>query len=182
MTTEEIVARIIDRYEGDIFTEDPVDTGGATKYGITLRTLRYYRRRVAGDPSLDVTVADVRALGRGEAIDCGVTVFASETYLDLISDWRLRYAGLDYAFHSGWVPAIRSLQRACGGLVVDGVFGPKSQQAVAQHRIPTLLGLKIATARAELMQDLIRRKPTQKKFAFGWWVRVTDVQRVLSGE
>lgn len=181
MTTEQIVAYIIDNYEGKIFTEDPVDSGGATKYGITLRTLQYYRRQLAGDPFLLLTSADVERLTRREAIDVGVRVFAREPHIDLIADDRLRFAALDYALHSGWSVAIKSLQRACG-VVVDGIFGPVSQNAVMQHPNVVLLGLQTVTHREVLMQDLIRRKPSQKKWAFGWWVRVTKVQQILLGE
>lgn len=180
MTNEEIVAYIIDTYEGPIFTEDPVDTGGATKYGITKRTLEHYWRTVSGlGDMIEISVEQVKQLSREEAIRVGVAVFVVESGLAAIADWRLRFAAVDYAFHSGWVPAIRALQKACGGLVVDGVFGPHSQASVNAHPNSALLGLRLVTHRAKLMQAIIEREPTQKKWAFGWWRRLTKVQDVL---
>lgn len=180
MTTHEIIGRIIDAFEGDVFTEDPHDPGGPTRYGVTLRTLQYYRRRITGNDALVCTAEDVRTLSRGEAIDIGVSIFAGESQLGLILDPRLRFVALDYAFHAGWVPAIRALQ-AAAGVTVDGIFGPISQNAVNRHPSPVQLGLRVLTTRAEAMHRLLRQRPAMReRFTLGWWVRLTVNQRQLA--
>jgi len=55
---EEMTAEIVRREGG--FVNDPDDPGGATKYGVTIHTLRALRGRA--------TVADVQALTEAEAI------------------------------------------------------------------------------------------------------------------
>ena len=55
---EEMTAEIVRREGG--FVNDPDDPGGATKYGVTIHTLRALRG--------PATVADVQALTEAEAI------------------------------------------------------------------------------------------------------------------
>lgn len=170
---------IVDAFEGDVFTDDPADPGGATRFGVTLRTLQFYRRRLTGNAALVVTAADVAAMTRAEAIDIGVSIFAVESGLAFILDPRVRFVALDYAFHAGWDAAIRALQTA-SGVVVDGRFGPLSQNAVNRHPSPVQLGLQVLTRRAEAMQRQLRAKPLMQKFTLGWWARITTNQQQLA--
>lgn len=172
---------ILRMFEGEVFTEDPIDTGGATKYGITLRTLRAYRSRRAGR-NVDVTPGDVAALGEPEAVAIGVAIFAEESHLDLIRDAKLRLACLDYAFHAGWVPAVRSLQLVVApNIVIDGIFGPQTAGAVNRLRVPSLAAEAVCTIREQRLIDRIRTHPDQKRFASGWWTRVSTIRSVIEG-
>jgi len=56
---EEMTAEIVRREGG--FVNDPDDPGGATKYGVTIHTLRALRGRA--------TVDDVKALTEAEAVE-----------------------------------------------------------------------------------------------------------------
>jgi lysozyme family protein len=178
MTASEIVAFVIDTFEGWRFTDDPVDTGGATKFGITLRTLQYCRRKWTGDPRLVVTKADVKALTRDEAIRCGVFAFMDEPHISDLADWRIQLIVYDYGFHSGQPRAIKALQRAVD-VPADGIIGPQTRVAVAVAD-PLLATLRVLTEREEFMQDLMDRKHTQRKYMFGWWRRTTKLQRVIA--
>lgn len=173
------VGFILDTFEGDVFTDDAADPGGATRYGVTQRTLQYYRRRLTGNDALVVTAQDVAAMTRAEAIDIGESIFAVESGLAYIIDARVRFIALDYAFHAGWVPAIKALQAAVG-VTVDGIFGHVSQNAVNTNRAPVTLGLKVLTRRAEAMQRQLRARPQMQKFALGWFARITTNQRLLA--
>jgi lysozyme family protein len=62
---ETIVAR-----EGG-YVNDPDDPGGATKYGVTIGTMRRLGLDLTGDGR--VSVADVRALSRDQAVDIFIT-------------------------------------------------------------------------------------------------------------
>jgi len=170
---------ILDTFEGEVFSNDGADPGGATRYGITQRTLQYYRRALTGNPALVVTAADVATMTRGEAIDIGVSIFAVESGLALILDARLRFVAVDYAFHAGWDAAIRALQAGVG-VAVDGHFGPISQNAVNRHPSPVQLGLQVLTRRADAMQRQLRAHPRMQKFTLGWWARITTNQRQLA--
>ncbi len=173
------IAFILDTFEGDVFTDDAADPGGATRYGVTQRTLQFYRRQLTGHATLVVTAADVAAMTRAEAIDIGVAIFAVESGLAHILDPRVRFVALDYAFHAGWVPAIQALQTAVG-VAIDGRFGPLSQNAVNRHPLPVQLGLQVLTRRADAMQRQLRARPAMRKFALGWFARITANQRQLA--
>lgn len=174
MTTPEIVKFTIESFEGRLYTDDPVDTGGATKFGITRRTLAYYRGR-------PVTKQEVKDLTLGEAVAIGVQVFATEPRIDQIPDWRVRLAVYDYGFHSGHVRAIKSLQSSLHGLDQDGVIGPLTIikcEAFGDH---VKLAMRVLTSRQEFMQGIMERKPAQRRFMLGWWKRTSTLQRLIVG-
>lgn len=179
LSNEEIVRWVIDNFEGHQFTDDPIDTGGATKFGITLRTLQYYRRIMTGQPNLIVTKADVNNLTINEAVKIGMSIFMMEPHIHELPDWRLRLIVYDYNFHSG-VRAIKDLQRRIG-VKADGVIGPLTLKSINGISNLILLAYQVLTVREEFMQELMEVKPTQKKFMFGWWRRTTKLQRILSG-
>ena len=177
MTTDEIVGYVIDTFEGKLYTDDPVDTGGATKFGITRRTLEYYRRKITGDPTLQVTKQDVKNLTRTEAVDCATFVFAHEPGIDQIPDWRVRLVVFDYGFHSGSRRAIKALQKAVSA-TEDGLLGPLTLAALEVS--PDLpITFQILTAREEFMQRIMEANHTQRRFMLGWWKRTTQLQKVV---
>lgn len=180
MNTAAVVRYTIENFEGKLYTDDPVDTGGATKFGITQRTLQYYRRKVSGDPNLIVTKTDVSNLTIEEAVACGVEVFAVEPRIAEISDWKIQLLVYDYGFHSGQPRAVRTLQQAVG-TTADGVLGPQtlgSVDAMAGNSFGLLrVALVVLTDREAFMQDIMERKQMQRRFMLGWWKRTTTLQR-----
>lgn len=186
MNTAAIVRYVIETFEGKLYTDDPVDTGGATKFGITLRTLQYYRRKVTGNQQLVVTKSDVRNLQIEEAIACGVEVFAVEPRIAEIGDWRMRLLVYDYGFHSGQPRAVRALQEALD-VAVDGALGPATLAAAGNavsvpHDDGLLVALKVLTSREEFMQSIMEQRETQRRFMLGWWKRTTKLQRLVLQE
>lgn len=181
MDTPAIVRWVIDTFEGHLFTDDPVDTGGATKFGFTLRTIQYARRKWTGNPALIVTKADVRNLTIEEAVRIGVEFFMEEPQIDRIPDWRVRLVVYDYGFHSGQDRAVRAMQSWLTGVVVDGRIGPATI-AAAGAADPVLLTFRILTDREEFMQRLMDAKPSQRRFLLGWWRRTTALQRLVVAE
>lgn len=179
-TITETAAWVIDTFEGHLYTDDPVDTGGATRHGITLRTLQAYRRLKTGNPHLVVTKTDVRNLSVDEAIAIAVFKFAVRPGIDLVPDWRVRLVVFDYGFHSGPPRAVRELQRALGGLDPDGEIGPKTLAALAHDPDPRQTAWLVLTAREEFMQAIMERRATQRRFMLGWWKRTTQLQRLIS--
>jgi len=61
MTADDIIANII-REEGIVYTDDPEDKGGPTKFGITLETLQQWRP--------GSTISDLQNLTIVQAHDC----------------------------------------------------------------------------------------------------------------
>lgn len=181
MTIEESVTWVIDTFEGHLYTDDPVDVGGATRHGITQRTLQWYRRKVSGDPTLKVTKDDVRNLGLAEAVACGVEAFAREPRIAEILDWRVRLVVYDFGFHSGQGRAIMALQQSMSMPTseVDGKLGPLSLFKVNGWYDHKALAFDVLTDREEFMQGIMERQNAQRRFMLGWWKRTTKLQRLL---
>ena len=122
---EKITAEIVRREGG--FVNDPDDPGGATKYGVTIHTLRALRG--------SATVADVKALTEAVAIFKG-QYFERPKINQLPAP--LQASVYDMQVNAG-ANAIKILQRLAAEfgvkLAVDGVLGPKSIGAIDRiHR------------------------------------------------
>lgn len=157
------------RHEGG-YADNPKDPGGATKFGVTRRTLAAWR---GVSPWTALSKDEVKALGRDEA---------GRIYRKLYWE-RCRCgdlpAGLDlvvfdYAVNSGPDRAVKDLQRALR-VVADGIVGPLTLSAVAA-RIAGGAGPLIA-ALCDARLGFLGRLATFATFGRGWTRRVTDVRR-----
>ena len=106
----------IKQEEGEAFTDDPRDPGGATKWGITLLRLREYRGNLGLGPD------DVRILSFQEA--CNI---AHSGYWNALRCFGLP-AGMalmvfDHGFNAGPSASARVLQVTLG-VQADGQIGP----------------------------------------------------------
>jgi lysozyme family protein len=180
MTNDAIVALTIDRFETGVFTDDPSDSGGATRWGITQLTLQRYRRRLTGNPHLRVTRLDVEHLTRDEAVDCALHLFLTEPQYVLLLDWRVRLAVFDFGFHSSPARATTELQALFPALDPDGICGPATQAAVNAHPDPQQLAMHLLVARSRFLLDLMKRREKDRKYARGWWERVCVLQELVS--
>lgn len=119
---------VILAHEGSAFTMLPGDPGGATKFGITLRTLAAYEGK-------DETPDNVKQLTETEARTIYRLKYWDER-LDSITDQTVATKIFDMAVNVGPVESILLLQQAladCGKTVlVDGRFGPGTLGAVNQ--------------------------------------------------
>lgn len=149
MTTDDVIAGILQREGWPKITNDRSDLGGLTKGGVTLQALSRFRgRRVVPQELLDLTEADARALYRQSYIvDPGFRA---------ITPLPLQAFIVDYAVHSGVVQAVSDVQRGIGGLTVDGVFGPATLAALAHVDAHRLLVTLIRT-RSQYLHHLALR-------------------------
>lgn len=144
------------KHEGG-FVDHPDDPGGATRYG--------------------VTEAVAREVGyRGDMRDLPVALAARiyrERYWDAVKADQLpaqvRYAVFDAAVNSGVGQAARWLQRAVG-VRDDGVIGPQTLAAVAQHN-PEALTRRYLSQRLRFMSGLAN----WPAFGRGWARRIADL-------
>lgn len=147
------------------YSNDPLDPGGATNFGITQRTLDRWRVRHVQFP------LDVRDLSRAQA-----GMIYLEWYWNFSGCHLLRPAlGLavfDAAVNHGPRTASKMLQRGLG-VVVDGVIGPKT--AAASRRKDTgLILLNYHTRRVIKYIGLT----SFGRFGSGWVARALDTHRV----
>lgn len=166
---------LVDTVEGGAFTNDPADAGGATRWGITQRTLAQYR----GHP---VTAEDVRNLPRADALAIYRDEYVTLPGFDKLADMSMPTAleVIDTGVNMGVGTAARYLQRCLNvlddvpTLVADGVCGTKTVAALTDylHRrgargeavlVATLNGLQCA--------DYVRMAETDaadRKWVYGW--------------
>lgn len=137
MTDAQILDRIL-AAEGSAFTDDPVDRGRCTKYGITRTTLQDWRGRL-------VTCDDVRQLTEDEARDLYRTRYVRP--FDGVDD-SVRPQVVDIAVNSG-------------------VTRARTMLAVAQQG-PKPLNTQLVIERLKHYTRLVQADPKQAKFLGGW--------------
>lgn len=137
------------------YTNDPLDPGGETKWGISKRSYP------------DVDIAN---LTRSGAIDIYQRDFWHAGHMDEY-DGALAYQVLDFAVNSGIQTALRKLQFAAG-VADDGHVGPVTVAAIKAMPVPKILALFIA-ARGEYWAKLQKFRD----FGAGWMNRmVADIR------
>jgi lysozyme family protein len=163
------VIQLVLAHEGTAYVDDPTDRGGCTRHGVTRPTLALFRRV----PLESVTCADIQALTRDEAEIIACELYVMRAGYSQIADWRLRYAVVDMAYHSGVKRTTLALQRIVGAQP-DGIWGRETAWKVAAAD-PERTRLKVIGARLRHLGTLIAIDPTQAKYARGWMSRVAVV-------
>ncbi|SEO95473.1 Predicted Peptidoglycan domain-containing protein [Salinihabitans flavidus] len=170
---EEIVAR-----EGG-FVNDPDDPGGATKYGVTIHTMRRLGVDLNGDG--DVGTADVRRLSRAQARDIFIAHYYETPRIGDLPE-VLRATVFDMYVNAG-ANAVKILQELLNdmgeALTVDGVIGPQTIAAAerAARAAPDLIADAYGIERRNYYFALADRRPASRKYARtraggkGGWIR-----------
>ena len=170
---EEIVAR-----EGG-FVNDPDDPGRATNFGVTIHTMRRLGLDLTGDGV--VSVADVRALSRRQAVDIFITHYYERPRIAEMPE-ALQPSLFDMYVNAGG-NAVKILQRLLNemgfGVTVDGAIGPQSLKASHEAARPDPLALRDAygVARRNYYFRLADGRPASRKYARttagdkGGWIR-----------
>jgi lysozyme family protein len=157
-----VAARLVLQHEGG-YVDHPADPGGATRYGVTLATLRAYRGR-------PTSKEDVKALSVEEA----KAIYKAQ-YWDTVKGDDLP-AGLDYAVfdfcvNSGPDRAVRDLQKVLGTVAVDGVMGVHTISECEKYGAQSLIR-DYCLHRLNFMKSL----RTWATFGKGWERRVNEVR------
>jgi len=175
--TEEIIAR-----EGG-YVNDPDDPGGATKYGVTLGTMR--RLGLDLDRDGQVTAADVKRLTRAQAADIFMEHYYVRTRVAELPA-VLRTSVYDMYVNAG-ANAVKILQRLIRDMrievTVDGVIGPETIAAArrAVAAAPARIADAYGIARRNYYYALADARPASRKFARrrdggkgGWILRAEE--------
>lgn len=158
---EEIVAR-----EGG-FVNDPDDPGGATNFGVTIHTMRRLGLDLTGDGA--VSVADVRALTRAQAVDIFVRHYFERPRIAELPA-ALQPSVFDMYVNAG-ANAVSILQRLLRDMgyqiAVDGQIGPQTLTAARDAAMPDPLALADAygIARRNYYFRLADARPASRKYA-----------------
>lgn len=152
------------RHEGG-FVNHPEDPGGATNYGVTLRTYQKYRK----NPHL--TPEDLKNITPEEVYD-----IYKIGYWDVVKADELP-AGVDFvvfdmAINAGPGRAAKLLQEVLN-VDVDGKIGPQTLRA-ANQASPEITITAYTNARAEYYQSL----PHFPTFGRGWMRRTHESEQI----
>jgi lysozyme family protein len=165
----DIIDEIIEAEGGDKETNDPADSGGRTKYGIS--------ERAHPEAWADGTVTYPEARGIYEQ------VYILAERFNLIKDQTLFHQVVDFGVISGANTAARLLQQVVG-VTVDGIIGEKTLQAIESYpagklfgvEVPgsVLLNLAFRDARVTHYATIAKRRPKDLKFILGWLRRAFE--------
>ena len=178
MTIRKIISDVLER-EGDTFTDDPNDSGGGTKWGITQATLAAWRKQ-------PVTVDDVRNLTEAEARSIYYQRYVQDPGFGHLLEVSAPIAEelVDSGVNVGPAQAAKWLQRALNvfnrqqkdypDVVVDGRCGTATVmalQAFLKLRQPDgekVLLRALNGLQAAFYIELVERRSKDESFLFGW--------------
>ncbi len=173
ISSDEIITRIINR-EGRQYTNDPVDSGGPTKYGITQMRLSIWLRHNASEE-------DVKNLTEDVARAIYLKHYIIEPGLDHIEDFNLKDLMVDSVVNHGKFVPISWLQEGLNKYIslhdrlkVDGDIGPKTIDALRYNTKLKNVYYYICAARARYYGRLVSNNIDLSKFISGWLNRLSD--------
>ena len=160
MDPDKVISDVLVREGGSTVVDDPADAGGKTRYGISERS----HPEAWADGQ--VTEQEAREIYlRKYVIGPGFHKIPP-AYV------KLQAQLIDYGVNSGPAIAVQKLQ-AILGVNVDGVFGPKTIEAITT-RDPRDLNNRLVRARIEMIARLVQKVPSNLKFLAGWLNRTMD--------
>jgi len=178
---QELAAAIVAREGG--FVNDADDPGGATKYGVTLNTLRRLGIDVTRDSRIDL--ADVKALTPAQAVDIYVEHYYTRTGVAALPE-ALQPSVFDMYVNAG-ANAVKVLQRLLTSMGfpcdADGQIGPQTIRAaqMAAEAAPSQIADAYGIARRNYYYSLADARPASRKYARrrdggkgGWIIRAEE--------
>jgi len=170
------------------FIDHPSDPGGATNYGVSLRTLRHLEGgnfdKWDLDYDGDIDADDMRLMTRELAIQFYEDHFWHPLY-EKFEHQAVATKVLDMVVNMGSRQGIKILQRACNWNMpmvrVDGYIGPKT--LAAANSMGETLEYFLPAEQAKFYFELVDDRTARQVFLLGWLRRAyrratpPDVQR-----
>jgi len=161
---------ILLKFEGG-FVNDPVDPGGATNKGITLKTFKAFAQ-----PLLNVspTLANLKALTNQQAGVIYKVEYWDKVQGDAITLQDLANILCDFYVNAG-ANATKLFQRVLNdmgaALPITGKVGPQTMAALQTQDQKQVYG-NYKQGRIDYYNNLVKKNPKMKKFLKGWMNRV----------
>jgi lysozyme family protein len=160
------------RFEGG-FVDDPVDPGGATNKGITLKTFTGSARNLLGvEPTLD----RLKNLTDDQAGVIYKALYWNKIRGDEIGSQNLANIVCDFYVNAGShaTKLLQSILNQMGGnLTIDGEIGPTSIQALASVDQGEVYR-QYKQGRIAYYRNLVQEQPSLVRFLNGWLNRVNS--------
>ena len=153
------------------YTDDRYDKGGKTKYGIIeVEARKYGYKGLMKDLTLEL------------AKEIYFKKYFIKNKLDKIDNEEIALSICDWTVNSGaWglKKAQQTLNELGYNLVVDGIFGNKTLQALNTVDVNKFLEIYHNKQRL-FYNNIVKNNPTQKKFLQGWLNRVSRKENYLA--
>lgn len=156
------------RFEGG-YSDHPKDPGGATKFGITRRTLATWR---GIKPWWKLPKVEVKQLGRTEASKIYFVHYWQRSGANELPE-ALGFVLFDFAVNSGPQRAVKQLQRQLN-VRADGIVGPVTRAAINNYCRKHTLGHLVKTYVAR-RHKFLKSLRTYQVFGKGWSNRIAGV-------
>ena len=153
------------------YTDDKYDKGGKTKYGIIEKVARDYGY-----------TGDMRDITKDIAKEIFYKKYFLKNRLNEIDNEEITLSICDWVINSGkWglKKAQQTLNELGYNLVVDGIFGNKTLQALNTVDVDKFLEIYHNKQRL-FYNNIVKNNPTQKKFLQGWLNRVDRKENYLA--
>lgn len=190
-TDTETAAAAVDRMIRDIlrreggYVDDPLDPGGATNHGVSLRYARGIGLDLDGDGDTDAD--DIRLVTPAVAAQLYHDDFYSGPRINRLPA-PIQPVVFDWAVNSGPPRAIIGLQGVLNeaywvdpglGLAPldeDGVIGPLTRRAAgaASEALGPVLVNALVDARIAFYHDIVTARPASRRFLRGWLRRAEE--------
>lgn len=164
------------------YSTDPIDSGGATNYGISLRFLLStgdldHDSFPDGDINHDgkIDIVDIKSITPKAATKLYDAYWWSRYDYENIDSQMIATKLLDLAVNMGQIAAVKILQRSVNHvsmlrLPVDGIMGPRSFRAVNEAN-NKLLFHQTKIEAAKTYTAIVKNKPDMIKYFNGWMNR-----------
>jgi lysozyme family protein len=149
------------KWEGG-YSNDPLDPGGETRYGISKRSY----------PDLDIA-----HLTRLDAIDIYRRDFWGPAKCNVMR-FPLSMVHFDCAINSGIHQAAIILQRTLG-VVEDGNIGPKTL-AATREKDADIIAILAIEEREHFYRVLAEKQPKLKRYLAGWMNRCASLKKAIN--
>ena len=149
------------------FVDNPLDAGGATMKGITLKVFQEYKRNnhLNSEDLRNISDEDIQAIYRQN--------YWNPVFGNLLNS-GCDYLLFDFAVNAGVGRSIKTLQKVVG-TNVDGVMGNHTLD-VANALDPSTLIIDFSNAKIKFYEDIVMARPNQNVFLKGWLNRVATVK------
>ena len=158
--------------EGAEYTNDPVDTAGATKFGIIIADLKEYHIDKNKDGAY--TAEDVKALTIEDAKLIYKKMYWDYFKADSIKNQSLAEYIVDGAINQGRGTIAKYVQEIIG-VTADGLVGNKTLEAINAYDSKDLFN-KLKAKREDKYHRIVANNPSQKRFIKGWINRLNCIE------
>ena len=175
MSKFEKAVKLILKHEGG-YVNDPVDPGGATNYGISLRFLKGTGDLDLGDidGDGDIDKRDIKKMKVEEATKIYKRYWWDKYNYEKINSAEVGTKIFDMSVNMGGKQAHKLAQRACNDLgshlADDGVLGPLSFHEINSYETEEMVEALRKRHRG-FYEYLIKKKPQFEKYRRGWMRR-----------